>query len=171
MAWHMKKEWLLFSLIALLTAGISGAAAYAWLIDRDEAANKVGFAECDIHIEEKFEPPEEPKPGDTIIKKPCLVNDSPVEVFVRARVCFSDSDAQDMCEPLMLNRDWSYEEDGYYYYGKKLPSGEKTSTIFDNIVIKDTVKKENLVPFDVLVYGEAVQAEGFSSAQEAFETL
>ena len=43
--------------------------------------------------------------------------------------------------------------------------------VVDNIVIKNTVKKEDLVPFDILVYEESVQSEGFSSPEEAFARL
>ena len=50
-------------------------------------------------------------------------------------------------------------------------TGKQLDTVFDNIVIKNTVKKEDLVPFDILVYEESVQSEGFSSPEEAFARL
>ena len=59
-------------------------------------------------------------------------------------------------------------KDEYYYYQKKLLPGERTETVFDNIVIKNTVKKEEMVPFDILVYEESVQAEGFPLPEDAF---
>lgn len=62
-------------------------------------------------------------------------------------------------------------KDEYYYYQKKVLPGEKTETVFDNIVIKNTIKKENMIPFDILVYEESVQAEGFLSPEEAFAEL
>ena len=37
--------------------------------------------------------------------------------------------------------------------------------------IKNILKKEDLVPFDILVYEESVQSEGFSSPEEAFARL
>lgn len=167
----MKRKWLLFALIACLSAGISGAGVYAWLIDTKEAENIVRFVQNDIHIEEEFEPPTDPTPGDVIVKKPSIVNDSVIPVFVRARICFTDSDAQAQFEPLAIREDWSLENDGYYYYRKKVGAGESTTNIFDNIVIKNTVKKEELIPFDILVYSEAVQALNYASPQEAFEML
>lgn len=145
--------------------------AYAWLIDQKEAENIVRFAGNDIHIQEEFDPPQDPNPGDVIAKRPCIINDSDTDVFVRVMVQFSDSDARKQCEPLVINSGWNREADGYYYYDEKLHAGESTTRIFDNIVIKESVKKEELIPFDVLVYAESVQAYGFSSAQEAFDTL
>lgn len=144
---------------------------YAWLVDRKEAENTVRFAGNDIHIEEEFHPPADLTPGDAIEKRPCIINDSRTDVFVRAKVRFSDSDAREQCEPLVINSGWSMKTDGYYYYDKKLGAGESTSGIFDNIVIKNSLKKEELIPFDILVYAESVQAYGFSEALEAFDTL
>ncbi|WP_373217088.1 hypothetical protein [Ruminococcus sp. 5_1_39BFAA] len=167
----MKKKWLVFSLIIGLIAGFSGASVYAWLIDTKEVDNAVRFVQNKVHIEEEFDPPPDPKPGDVIVKKPSIVNDSVIPVYVRARICFTDSDAQAQCEPLVIREGWDLEKDGYYYYRKKLETGEGTTDIFDNIVIKNSVKKEELIPFDILVYGEAVQARNYASPQEAFEML
>lgn len=167
----MKKKGLFFALLICLCAGTTGGSVYAWLIDREEAKNIVRFAGNDIHIQEEFNPPQDPDPGDVIAKRPCITNDSETDVFVRVMVRFSDSDAMEQCEPLSINSGWNLKKDGYYYYDEKLHAGESTTEIFDNIVIKRTVKKEELLPFDVLVYAESVQAYGFSEAQEAFDTL
>ena len=137
---------------------------YAYLIDRQETVNRIKIVENKTHIEEEFDPPADPGPGSVIKKKPCIVNDSVIPVYVRVRVVFSNLDAQAQCEPLKI-------KDGYYYYQKQLQPGLRTDTVFDNIVIKNTVKKEDLVPFDILVYEESVQSEGFSSPEEAFARL
>ena len=60
---------------------------------------------------------------------------------------------------------------GYYDGVAFIVDLDVTGPVFENIVIKSTVKKEELLPFDVLVYQESVQAEGFVSPEEAFETL
>ena len=101
----------------------------------------------------------------------CIVNDSVIPVYVRVRVVFSNLDAQAQCEPIKIKDSWKTGEDGYYYYQKQLQPGQRTDTVFDNIVIKNIVKKEDLVPFDILVYEESVQSEGFSSPEEAFARL
>ena len=121
---------------------------YAYLIDRQETVNRIKIVENKTHIEEEFDPPADPGPGSVIKKKPCIVNDSVIPVYVRVRVVFSNLDAQAQFQP-----------------------GQRTDTVFDNIVIKNIVKKEDLVPFDILVYEESVQSEGFSSPEEAFARL
>ena len=152
-------------------AGAAGSMVYAYLIDRQETVNRIKIVENKTHIEEEFDPPADPGPGSVIKKKPCIVNDSVIQVYVRVRVVFSNLDAQAQCEPIKIKDSWKTGEDGYYYYQKQLQPGQRTDTVFDNIVIKNIVKKEDLVPFDILVYEESVQSEGFSSPEEAFARL
>lgn len=167
----MKKKWIFFALIFCLTAGITGSVVYAYLVDQKEKVNQIKIAENQSHIEEEFDPPTDPKPGQIIKKKPCIINDSEIPVYVRAMVKFSNSAAEEQCEPLLINTQWKKGKDGYFYYQEEVPPKEKTKTLFDNIVIKSTTIKENLVPFDILVYEESVQSEGFSSAEEAFSKM
>ena len=167
----MRKMWMIFISVFCLLAGIAGSVAYAYLIDRQETVNRIHVVENRTHMEEEFEQPHDHGPGQVIKKKPCIVNDSVIPVYIRVRVQFSNRKAEEQCQPLKINSGWKAEEDGYYYYQKTLGPGEKTETIFDNIVIKNTVNKEELVPFDILVYEESVQSEGFSSPEEAFMRL
>ena len=162
---------MIFALVCCLTAGITGSVVYAYLIDRKETVNQIKIVENNTHIEEEFDPPKDPQPGQVIKKKPCIVNDSSIPVYIRVKVTFSSREAQDQCEPLLINSNWKNGKDEYYYYQKKVLPGERTETVFDNIVIKNTIKKEEMVPFDILVYEESVQAEGFSSPEEAFAEL
>lgn len=115
---------------------------YAYLIDRQETVNRIKIVENKTHIEEEFDPPADPGPGSVIKKKPCIVNDSVIPVYVRVRVVFSNLDAQAQCEPLKIKDSWKTGEDGYYYYQKQLQPGQRTDTVFDNIVIKNIVKKK-----------------------------
>lgn len=162
---------MIFALVCCLTAGMTGSMVYAYLIDRKEAVNQIKAVGNNTHIEEDFDPPEDPAPGTVIKKKPCIVNDSAIPVYVSVKVTFSDRAAQEQCDPLLINSSWKTGKDEYYYYQKKVLPGEKTETVFDNIVIKNTIKKENMIPFDILVYEESVQAEGFLSPEEAFAEL
>lgn len=164
----MKRKWMFFALLFCLIAGITGSVVYAYLIDQKKEVNQVKIAENRTHIEEEFDPPADPQPGQVITKKPCIVNDSDIPVYVRVLVEFSSSSARDQLEPLSINASWKQGEDGYFYYQDKVLPRKRTETLFDNIVIKNTEKKEELVPFDILVYEESIQAEGFLSAEEAF---
>ena len=86
---------------------------YAYLIDRQETVNRIKIVENKTHIEEEFDPPADPGPGSVIKKKPCIVNDSVIPVYVRVRVVFSNLDAQAQCEPLKIKDSWKTGEDGY----------------------------------------------------------
>lgn len=167
----MKKKWIFFAMIFCLAAGITGSAVYAYLIDQKETVNQVKIAENKTHIEEEFEPPVDPRPGQVIKKRPCIVNDSSISVYVRVLLEFTNELAKEQCEPLVINAHWKKEDDGYFYYQEKVLPEEHTETLFDNIVIKNTIKKEDLLPFDILIYEESIQAEGFSSAEEAFSKM
>lgn len=166
----MKKKILVF-LLSCFIISILGATAYAYLTDEENAVNEIGIAQIDTPIQEEFEPPPDPDPGDVITKKPCVENVSAVEVYVRASVRFSDSDAEKQCEPLKINAGWSLAGDGYYYYSQKLLPGEKTSSIFDEVTLKSGIAKEDQLPFELLVYAESVQTHGFANAPEAFAAM
>ena len=88
---------MLFVLAFCLLAGAAGSMVYAYLIDRQETVNRIKIVENKTHIEEEFDPPADPGPGSVIKKKPCIVNDSVIPVYVRVRVVFSNLDAQAQC--------------------------------------------------------------------------
>lgn len=66
----MRKKWILYAVALCLAVGITGAVVYAYLIDYKEVVNQIEIAENKTHIEEEFEPPEKPEPGQVIKKKP-----------------------------------------------------------------------------------------------------
>lgn len=155
---------LFLSALFLSTASLT----FAYLTDSELAENKVSFTENEIHIEEEFIQPEEVTPGTAITKKPRIVNDSKIPVYVRMAVYFSDSAAEAFCEPFVIDGGWELHTDGYYYYKGELGSGQKTSALFEQVTIKADTAAENLIPFDILVYAESVQAEGME-AEEAWK--
>ena len=132
----MKRKIMILFALGCMTVLGAGAVTYAYLTDDDVKQNEIRAAENKVHIEEEFEPPEDPQPGDVIVKKPWVVNDSKIPVYVRIRVCFSDSRGESQCEPLQIHRKWSLQEDGYYYYENVLAAGEKTEPLFESIQLK-----------------------------------
>ena len=152
---------LFLSALFLSTASIT----FAYLTDSDLAENKVSLTENEIHIEEEFVPPEEVTPGTVITKKPRIVNDSKIPVYVRMAVHFTDSAAEAFCEPFLIDSGWELRTDGYYYYKNVLNPGQKTSALFTTVKIKENAAAEELIPFDLLVYAESVQADGMSEEE------
>lgn len=167
----MKKKIALLTLAASLVFAGTGVAVHAYLTDGRSTPNSVRIAGNDVHIEEQFDPPADPSPGDTIVKKPCVVNDSEVPVYVRMRPVFTSSEGEGQCEPLEIREGWKAGEDGWYYYENAVAPGEKTGYLFEKVVLKKDLEKEALESFDILVYAESVQKFGFASPQEAFAAL
>lgn len=158
----MKRRWMILLAVSVLAAGSSAVGTYAYLTDQDRAENELSVTENEIHIEEAFDPPDDPKPGTVITKAPVVVNDSKVNVYIRMSVKFSDSDEEALCLPLEINGHWMKQSDGYYYYDKALAMGEKTEPLFEKITIRNDIPEEELIPFDVLVYAESVQSYGLT---------
>ena len=150
-------------MLAFIGNSISGTLAY--LTDKEQTENLTGFTENDIRIEEEFVPPVNPGPGTVIKKSPRLVNESDIPVYVRMSAHFSDSKAEEFCLPLEINAEWELHEDGYYYYTSKLESGEATSALFNQVVIRSDIDREQLCSFDLLIYAESVQSQDMSQEE------
>ena len=155
-------------LLGIVGAIGSGAAfTSAYLINGDKAVNTMDATEVNVHIEEDFTTPSDPKPGDQISKKPRVVNDSNVNCYVRMRVNVTN---EDLLDPISVNSGWTLKSDGFYYWNSVLKPGEKTGNLFENVRIKSDALKEGIHDLDVLVYAEAVQA-GSNSADSAWATM
>lgn len=165
----MSKRIKFFAAAAACILSAAAGITYAYLTSADDAENTFDAAKVDIKIVEEFDPPEDPVPGDVIKKSPKVHSDSDTDCYVRIRVELTN-DAGSICEPPIINSGWSYSEDGYYYWDKVLAPGQDTGTLFDTVKIKDGIKKEEIKPFDILVYAESVQAGGIS-AKEAWKSI
>ncbi len=149
---------------------LSAVQVPACLTDQAETVNTVLVSDNTIHVEEEFDPPSEPVPGQTFTKKPVIVNDGLLPCYVRARVLFGSQEAASICEPLQISPSWSQEEDGYYYYADPLSPGGLTEPIFYTVSFRTDISREELsgtLPFEILVYAESVRA-GEEGAQEAW---
>lgn len=164
----MKREELLGLFAALIIAAGVGT-SYAYLTAQDEVENVFDVSEVDISIEEDFVP-DPPEPGKVIKKAPWIRSDSDTSCYVRMRYEFTNSDAAALCEPVLINPGWTLEGDGFYYWDNVLSPGETTGTLFDQVKIKSGITQDDIIPFDILVYAEAVQAKGLS-AQEAWAAM
>lgn len=157
-------------LLALMIAGISTGAVFAYLTAQEKNVNEVTAANTDISISENFNPPKELNPGIMIPKSVSVTSHSTADCYVRVMVRFSSLEAEQFCESLQILGGWTKEKDGYYYWEKKLKPGESTGTLFEFVKIKQNIKKEDLEDFEILVYGEAVSCTG-ESRQEAWKKM
>lgn len=166
---HRKMKYFMMAVLAgTLILGVGAGVSYAYLTARDDAANRFGVSAVDITVDEKFEPPGEVPPGKVIVKAPRICSSSDIDCYVRAAVHFTDSDAKDYCEALVINPGWQAGEDGYYYWQERLQPGQKTGTLFDCVTVRQDAGE--IPPFDIYVYAEAVQC-GKNTIKEAWEEI
>lgn len=156
---------LIIGAVGMLGSGAAFTSAY--LISGDKEVNTFNATEVTVKIEENFNKPTDPSPGDIITKSPRAVNTSDIPVYVRMRAEISNSD---LLDPLVINSGWTLNSDGFYYYEQPLKPGETTKNLFDSVTIKSNVLKEEIKNLDVLVYAEAVQAENHTW-DEAWEAM
>ncbi|MDO4632516.1 MAG: hypothetical protein Q4B01_01515 [Eubacteriales bacterium] len=136
----------------------------AYLKAQDETENVFRPVETVITVEEEFDPPTDPKPGDVITKRPVITNRSETDCYVRVRVHFSSQEAEKLCEPLQIGNGWALHEDGFYYWKEVLPAHSSTGDVFTFVKLRSDISKEELIPFTISVYAEAVQAVGTDEA-------
>ena len=158
-----------FASIFLAACLILGGRVFAYFTDAKQVENRVAVGGVHIGIEEVFTPPPELLPGTVIrkdVKVKCL---GPNRCYVRVMAVFSDNSMGRYCEVDWNTEDWVKQADGYYYYRKPIAEGESTASLFTQIRIKDDTPKAQIRDFDVIVYGEGYQSEGYLTWQEAWE--
>ena len=140
---------------------ISFAGTYAFLTAGGSRTNTVGIGTNTITVTEDFTPPDTINPGTQITKRPRVNNTGNTAVWVRARILFSDSEAQDFCENLDIDTtNWIYNAtDGYYYYKNKLAVGASTTNMFTKVVIKSSANADDLKSFNVIVLAESTSGQ------------
>lgn len=170
----MEKKKLTILLAVLLLAGAAASAGiYAYLSAEDSRVNRLTFGQNIIETEEEFPTPD-PRPGDSIEKKVRVKNTGDVPCFVRTRILFSNGEAEGVSTLELNTTDWTErQEDGYHYYKHILPVGKNSADLLTAVKIADSAHLEELKDFQIIVYSESVQSEGYEEGQfrEAFESL
>lgn len=96
------------------------------------------------------------------------------DCYVRMSLSYSNDDIGRGVKLTGLDTaNWVYNsQDGYYYYRKKISEGEKTTPLCTGFQIDpqkiDDTYKDSIKDFEINVYEEAVQAEGFSDYESAW---
>lgn len=170
----MEKKKLTILLAVLLLAGAAASAGiYAYLSAGDSRVNRFTFGQNIIETEEEFPTPD-PRPGDSIEKKVRVKNTGDVPCFVRTRILFSNGEAEGVSTLELNTTDWTErQEDGYHYYKHILPVGKNSADLLTAVKIADSAHLEELKDFQIIVYSESVQSEGYEDGQfrEAFDSL
>lgn len=162
------KQLITLMLATALILGVGAGVTHAYLTADDGMVNRLCASEVEISVRENFEPPKILRPGVKIKKTPQVVSSSDTDCYVRMSVHFSDGQAEELCEPLSVCEGWQAGNDGYYYWQEKVAPGQVTAPLFEMVQIRSDAEK--ILPFDILVYAEAVQC-GNLSAQDAWKTM
>ena len=182
---NKRKILLLVALLCMVAIlGVGGTLAYFTAEDDVTNTFTVGNVKIDL-TEPKWDPElggtgkteaEDVYPGEALPKDPTVENTGKNPCFVRIKVvgldCLkAEGDGDEMLIHVRteyvedaLGKDWVLHSDGYYYYTKVLAAGEKTTPVFDSIVIPEALTNDNgtehTKPYDINVKAYAVQAQG-----------
>lgn len=170
-----KRPWAALYLLLLIFLLVSGL-IYAYLTDADRTDNIAVIGGNRIEIIEEFDPPKELTPGISFKKDVSITNIGLSDCFIRIKAVFTDNQMEDLCTVDYNHTYWVYDsEDGYWYYPLAISQGEKTESLFTTVTINSGANEdENAIisalikDFDILIYAESYQSEGFSSYKAAW---
>ena len=167
-----KKRILAAGALLLMLGAAAGSGTYSYLSDSKGIKNEFVIGANTIEIAEEFQQPDELAPGTTFNKYPKIRNTGSVPCYVRMLAEFSDSDIANMAKMNFESSKWSEKQaDGYYYYSEILMPGETTEALFTTVTILQSADETKLDDFDIIIYGESVQSEGYSSGSEAWNAI
>lgn len=168
------KKYIIPTLI-LLSGFLLISSVYAYFMDKKDINSGITIGNCNVIIEEEFTPPPKYEPGDIITKKPWVKNIGNVPCYIRIRADVSNGQIAKYVDIDFNSTEWSTKkDDGYYYYlGNNKNNGilapeETSEALFTKLKISQDIPSDLILNFDVYVYAEAVQAEGFDTAEEAW---
>lgn len=179
----MKKK-ILFLTSVVICAAILASGTLAFFTAEDTAHNVITSGGIDIAVMEKMKGDngtelDFPKdgisgvmPGEKVSKIVSVANIGEQSVWIRVRVAFSVISADNTTLPASLNirgtavpvmsfsvgNGWIDGGDGYYYYEKSVPAGEKTAVFFDEVSFSADMSNEyQNCTANIIVSAQAVQ--------------
>lgn len=140
----------------------------AYFEDKEDAHNQYTIGNADITLTEPnwvetgAEEAKDMYPGEAVAKDPIVKNDGKNPVFVRVKVTgMEDFTYRTDYTEGKLGDNWEYNEaDGYFYYGAVLEVGRSTDALFDQVVLNTSVTNGDGSTKEIVVYAEAIQAQG-----------
>ena len=165
----MKIRQKIILVLVIMLIPIMCTLTYSYYIDKDKAVNIANGSDSKIEIIEKF-----PKPPDPIYppqyeqQKEVSIKNLKDKSYVRCFLEISDESVRSKVH-LTYSSDTNWVKDGeYWYYKLPLDTGETTPPLLESVHFLYNVPKDM---FDIIVYAESVQAEGYKDYKEAFEAL
>lgn len=170
-----KKKIISIISVAAAIAVISTISAAAYLTAQANRNNSFTVGENTISVSQTIQDqPDQLTAGCSFTQKPVVKNTNNQSCFIRTRVLFSTSQAENICESLDIQSDWTEKQsDGYYYYKKVLKPNEVTSPLFTTVTIKNDVQSKDINNFSINTYAESVGQAEFADNDyiEAFSQI
>lgn len=163
----MKKKKILVGLLAgVLISVLAIGGTVAWLTDKEEVTNTFSIGNVDIKINEEYKP-EDGKdiyPGKVVTKIPTVKNIGKNSAYIRVKVAIDSQIEKYLTLDYKLgttSSEW-FIENGYYYYNSIVVPNDSTKPIFTKFTLSgDFIEPKAEVSYDIIVYAEAVQSQGF----------
>lgn len=178
---NAKKKIFSIALAASLAAVAVVGSSLAYFTDKDEKANTLTIGNVDITLTEPGwdatgkEEAKEMYPGEAVAKDPTVTNNGKNPAFVRVKVEWPENVDLSYRTDYVDNKlgdNWVDGKDGYFYYNKVLGLNETTDALFDQIVLgTDTMNGDATTEYGVVVYAEAVQAQGAKASFSDVEKM
>ena len=92
-------------------------------------------------------------------------NTGSVPCYIRVYAALSDTTIPAHMD--FDTKDWTQADDGYWYHNSIVEPGAVTSSLFTKVTIED-IEIEQRKTFDIIIYAESVQAEGYRDIRDAF---
>lgn len=158
---------LIIAIIVILLMILSCTCILAYFTATDEKNNEwiIGFV--NVQAKEIYNPPKEITPGISFVKEVSAENDGRNSAYIRFRVVFSDGHMENMSYLDFNTVDYVYEE-GYWYLKEDIDAGEVSSSLFTTVNINESANVNEIKDYDILIYLEAYQADGFKTYKEAW---
>lgn len=170
-------------LIIVIVAGLIGGGSLAYITREDRAKNTISSGEIKVKLynmlDENTAMPEKGIYGVLAnISYPNIVyahNDCDYPEFIRMRISKKITDKEgnqlDTAKiiPNINTDDWTYKEDGYYYYNHVLPPHSDTAPLYETLYFDKSINNDyKTATLQVHIVVEAVQSDNNSdSALEA----
>ena len=145
---------------------------YAYLTNWKSKDNPFSIGYNEIEVREEVNMPDELKPGIEFTKKPSVYNSGTVPCYVRVFAEFSVSDVAPFTSLDFDTANWTEKQpDGYYYYKSILAPGKSTTDLFTKVSIAADADINKMQDFDIIIYAESIQSEGFDDYQIAWSNF
>lgn len=139
----------------------------AYLRAQEQQENHITIGENEIRIREKFQKPSTWHFSTTYDKKVYIQNTGTVPCYLRVFAVVSNADIPAQMD--LNTTAWKKGKDGYYYYKDIVAPEHKTAALFQHVQITEADIKQEA--FQIIVYAESVQAQGYEDSEAAFSDI